>query len=636
MSGSNEAQSAALSPAMEGKAPTGSAGIGRGDANSLYQQATQALHNGRLDDCLSYARQLESLIGPHSSVFHLRALSLHRAGKLSMALECFEQSIAALPSPSQDPYVFANAAIAYEAAGVSDRAIALMASASNAGPNAFDIQLAQLEMHRRLLGNEACLKGFETLVKRHPNRADVFHHQALFLRDICRPSEAERAAVQAVELNTQSLAARHLVARIQLEAGAGDPEAFLKLSVESGDDETLIMGAAAAFIQHGESDQALWLLDRKLAEHPHWSGVAITRLSIAQQLFSPDIAANWLKLQLGRHPPIASLCQALVTQLWRAQGAQNAHQALVQFPKELLETRELLLLRSELVSEIGQYAEADILFSRLKPSGHAVDVQLDLSMIRHLLRTRQFEQALELALNLATLGCVEAWVYIEIVWRLTSHPAWDWLMADGRLIEQTPLLGFDEIKVDLLAEMHALHANLKHHPLDQSPRLGTQTDGHLFRRMTPAIRAFIAIATSTVESYLAQHAGLEPLANHGIPHPYSRLKPHNFKFSGAWSILLGKLGFHEPHFHSQGQISSACHLIVPQVQVGGAKTMRTKHAGWLELGRPPTSLNLDLEPFCILEPRVGFIALFPSFLFHGTRPFEEGERMSIAFDVAGP
>jgi hypothetical protein len=30
----------------------------------------------------------------------------------------------------------------------------------------------------------------------------------------------------------------------------------------------------------------------------------------------------------------------------------------------------------------------------------------------------------------------------------------------------------------------------------------------------------------------------------------------------------------------------------------------------------------------------GRMALFPSYLFHGTRPFSEGERLTVAFDVA--
>jgi hypothetical protein len=35
----------------------------------------------------------------------------------------------------------------------------------------------------------------------------------------------------------------------------------------------------------------------------------------------------------------------------------------------------------------------------------------------------------------------------------------------------------------------------------------------------------------------------------------------------------------------------------------------------------------------MIRPHVGRLALFPSTLFHGTRPFSAGERMTVAFDV---
>jgi len=51
------------------------------------------------------------------------------------------------------------------------------------------------------------------------------------------------------------------------------------------------------------------------------------------------------------------------------------------------------------------------------------------------------------------------------------------------------------------------------------------------------------------------------------------------------------------------------------------------------VGGPPANLNLPLEPLCRIEPMPGRLALFPSFMFHGTKPFSEGERLTAAFDV---
>ncbi len=55
--------------------------------------------------------------------------------------------------------------------------------------------------------------------------------------------------------------------------------------------------------------------------------------------------------------------------------------------------------------------------------------------------------------------------------------------------------------------------------------------------------------------------------------------------------------------------------------------------GYLELGRPPEDLLLELEPIAAIAPAPGTLVLFPSFLYHGTRPFPAGERLSVAFDA---
>jgi hypothetical protein len=44
-------------------------------------------------------------------------------------------------------------------------------------------------------------------------------------------------------------------------------------------------------------------------------------------------------------------------------------------------------------------------------------------------------------------------------------------------------------------------------------------------------------------------------------------------------------------------------------------------------------LALNLDPLHMIRPQPGRLALFPSTMFHGTRPFPAGERMTVAFDV---
>ena len=77
-------------------------------------------------------------------------------------------------------------------------------------------------------------------------------------------------------------------------------------------------------------------------------------------------------------------------------------------------------------------------------------------------------------------------------------------------------------------------------------------------------------------------------------------------------------------------LSSACYISLP----GTTAAFRERREGWLELGRPPSELGLALEPLAVIRPEPGLLALFPSYLFHGTRPFADGERLTVAFDAA--
>jgi uncharacterized protein (TIGR02466 family) len=108
-------------------------------------------------------------------------------------------------------------------------------------------------------------------------------------------------------------------------------------------------------------------------------------------------------------------------------------------------------------------------------------------------------------------------------------------------------------------------------------------------------------------------------------------RDRRIRFSGSWSVLLRGGGHHANHVHPQGWISSALYIRVPELAQDDPE-----HAGWLTIGEPQAELGLHLSPLREIEPKRGQLVLFPSYMWHGTRPFTEGERMSVAFDVQRP
>jgi tetratricopeptide (TPR) repeat protein len=181
---------------------------------------------------------------------------------------------------------------------------------------------------------------------------------------------------------------------------------------------------------------------------------------------------------------------------------------------------------------------------------------------------------------------------------------------------------FGEV-AEVLETLHHTQA----HPIDQSVRGGTQTNGFLFRIAEPLIKSLeqqIRIAVAQAIS--------------GFPndprHPFwgrnvLGTAASDVLFSGAWSVRLRAQGYHTNHVHPKGWISSALYIAVPD-EVAGA----TDDAGYIQFGAPEDKLGLNLSAVRTVKPEAGKLVLFPSYMWHGTVPFESSQsRITVAFDI---
>jgi hypothetical protein len=246
--------------------------------------------------------------------------------------------------------------------------------------------------------------------------------------------------------------------------------------------------------------------------------------------------------------------------------------------------------------------------------------------IRHLLRVGEINGVLPIIdEELERNSSAEIWAYAATAWRLADDPRSEWLESDSRLVGVTNL-SENLPSLDRLAEtLRALH-RAKGEYLDQSVRGGTQTDGPLFCRIDPVIRTVRAAVVKAVEDYVARLPDPDPR------HPTLRgRRDRRIRFSGSWSVRLRSGGRHSNHVHPQGWLSSALYIALPERMAGEADD-----AGWLTLGQPDDQLRMSLERRRKIESKPGRLVLFPSWMWHGTVPFAEGERLTIAFDVRPP
>jgi tetratricopeptide (TPR) repeat protein len=218
-------------------------------------------------------------------------------------------------------------------------------------------------------------------------------------------------------------------------------------------------------------------------------------------------------------------------------------------------------------------------------------------------------------------GNLSAWALLEVAWRLTRDTRHRWLVGEPALYRSMELaLGSTDLE-EIRATLLTLHRTCAQ-PIGQSVRGGTQTPGQLLSRNEPAIRLLADALAGAIRQFVGSLPAADPA------HALLRHRDMGLAFGPSWSVRLSGGGHHAAHFHPNGILSSACYIEVPESVSGDLDK-----SGWLEIGRPPPELGIDLAPLATIEPKPGRLVLFPSFLFHGTRPFPEGERLSVAFDL---
>jgi hypothetical protein len=216
---------------------------------------------------------------------------------------------------------------------------------------------------------------------------------------------------------------------------------------------------------------------------------------------------------------------------------------------------------------------------------------------------------------------------IGTAWRLTNDVRGEDLHRYDhfvRVFDLAPPKGYADMTSfnrDLDIALSALHSDTREH-IDQTLRNGTQTLGDLFARGLPLVEALRARFVEAVQTYVSE---LPPSSDH----PFLIRRGGKFGFSGSWSSRLKSQGFHANHIHPGGWISSAYYVSVPR-SVRESKGRE----GWISFGAPSYEVGLAEPVRRWVEPKPGRLVLFPSYMWHGTKPFSGDEhRTTIAFDV---
>ncbi len=467
---------------------------------------------------------------------------------------------------------------------------------------------------------ELLLPEARALAERHPDNPQAQQMLGLAARACGESALALTAFAAAARLAPADPLIIHSHARTALEAGAPAADLFAAAARLAPRDGSVMLGHAAALLHETRAGDAIALLERALAGSPLWVEGHRSLAALRGQMGQDPLAST--EQALTRHPHAPELHHLAISLALQARDLDRARAAQEAATTVLGKPRWLTVLAAHIASEQGAMTEAEALFVA---AGPPADTNEAWTHARHLLRAGQPERAAALLEPwLGRPGEHAIWPYLALAWRLAGDPRHQWLEDDPRLVGVYDIgLAPTELAslADHLRQLHFATAA----PLDQSVRGGTQTDGNLLLRAEAPISDLRQRLLAIVERHIAQL----PPPERGHPTLLANRAP--VRIAGSWSVRLTGAGFHTDHVHPQGWFSSALYLGLPETLGDGA----ADHAGWLSLGEA-RDIAPGLTPLRLIEPQPGRLVLFPSTMWHGTRPFTAGERLTAAFDIARP
>lgn len=438
-------------------------------------------------------------------------------------------------------------------------------------------------------------------------------------RDHGQLDDAAKSYDALLKLQADHARGLHGRARIALERGEDTMCArFEQALPHNRADATAFLGYAQALACSGRLAEARELAETLLAQIPAWTEALAFLAQVRWGAGEGERFCDHFAAAAAAVPNDPAIPLAWANALAGTDRYAEAADVLARARTDLQGDHALMLAEAEHAGAAGQLDRAERIFASIPVKTS----ERKLLEARHRLRLRDPARADALLGQVISEApeTVSAWALRDLAWRMMGDGRSQWLHGQSGLYAQRSL-GLDaRFLADLNSILRAMHTKSLP-PVGQSVRSGSQTWGGLFDRVEPELRVLREAITDLMADF---RTGLPPA---DASHPLLRYRDQPWRLRGSWSIRMLGEGRHTEHVHPQGILSSAAHLVVPD----DAGVMG---AGCLELGRSPPDLAIDLAPIASFTPIAGHAVLFPSTLYHGTRRFASGERMSVAFDVA--
>ncbi|MFU8831129.1 MAG: tetratricopeptide repeat protein [Wenzhouxiangella sp.] len=597
---------------------------------AALQRAVQLLQARRWDEAEQLLQSLQHAAGGNPDLLQLLGLAAKGRGDAERAEDLFRRSLAAAPNQPAVLNNLGNLLLGQgrhrEAAQAYEKAVALKPDFPDAWSNLATAR-ARMQQH------EAAVKACSRALSLSPDFMRALNRKGLSLMALERFDEAEsclRAAVRTAPdafepLNNLGNLLRN---RGDDAAAAEVYETALRLRPGASD---LKVGLAGAAYMLGRFEHAERLLRAVLAEAPAHREALRTLVSLlattGRTETIPEVHETVLSSGAGND---TGVWQSYIERLFQLEQYSAAQETLSRARRACGDYPAFDLLEGRVLAARGQPEKAMACLSINESWPEELRKSFLVQRAQTFLRLGAFSDG---AAELETAAFKDTrdytlLTYLEVLWRLAGDERARWLLDYERFVRPIEIevpngyRNHDEFNRALAEVLTRLHVGSSH-PEDQTLRGGTQTLGRLFWRTEPIIQALRASIEAAVRRYVAD---LQADENH----PFLRNIGQPWRFSGSWSVRLHDQGFHVPHFHPLGWISSAYYVDLPD-----SVADPDSEQGKLQFGVPSVQTPNPAEPVREIQPRVGTLALFPSYCWHGTTPFRATRpRLTVAFDVA--
>lgn len=594
------------------------------DPRPLMLKAQQLYQAQQFEQALMLFQPLAQNYPHVAQIWHLKALTERRLGKITAALHSFETALALQPSNHEILNNFANL---LKQKGEWQRALVLLQQSIQLQPHYFD---GHYNGGLLLLQQLKPADALPLLLK--ASRIQPLHVGALL------------ATSQAMEKLGRHEEAKKLLHAF-LQQQSSQPQIWLMLLLllkQQGCYAEAVLTAKQALIHNPQHA----LLETEYATLLFLSGDlsgAEARLELLLEVMPTDLKLlqlvsdmNWLsnkpdsfacyRKALEHAPAEPKLHSAYIQKLIKAGQLSEAEQATDQY-LALSGTINALIFKGFLRRRSGDVLTA------LKVLQQAYVLQPENAELRNelalcYLNCQDYTKAISLYQHmLRDFPSDQAWyAHLAAAYKLAGQQQhYRYLYDFDRFIQARAVdapEGFDSVEQfnqQLLAWVLQQHHN-KRHPLEQSLRQGTQTEDHLFLRQEPIIQLLKQQISEQVRLYI----NTLPDDN---AHPFLRRKAKDFLYTGAWSVRLNNSGFHTNHYHSEGWISGCYYVDIPAM-------VEHQGQGWIKFGQAEFDQGLMMDADFFVKPQAGTVVLFPSMMWHGTQPFSgEQYRVTVAFDL---